>query len=208
MGLVPAPSFPDAFAPMQLDSRSAPCARCRPLSRRAAFSLVELTIAVVVLTVAVSGFSSSVLSSMVLNRMNRETDVARQAARRALEDLQGEEFNQVFAAFNATVGDYAGAGAEATSGFAVEGLDLVSGDADGLPGRIEFPTLDVMGVSELREDVVDAGLGMPRDLDGLNGIDAADHAGDYQLLPVRVVIEWDGVRGARRLALETVLWAR
>jgi prepilin-type N-terminal cleavage/methylation domain-containing protein len=193
---------------MQLDSRPAQRARPRPLHRCAAFSLVELMIAVVVLTVAVSGFSSSVLSSMVLNRMNRETDVAQQAARRALEELQSEEFGQVFAAFNATVGDYAGSGAEAAPGFAVAGLDLIDGDADGLAGRIEFPSIDVLGVLELREDVVDAGLGMPRDLDGQNGIDAADHAGDYQLLPVRVVIEWDGVRGARRLALETVLWAR
>lgn len=170
--------------------------------------MVELTIAVVVLTVAVSGFSSSVLSAMVLNRMNRETDVAQQAARRMLEELQGEEYDQVFAAYNATVGDYAGAGAESAPGFAVAGLDPQDGDLDGLAGRIEFPTIDVLGVVELREDVVDAGLGMPRDLDGQNGVDAADHAGDYQLLPVRVVVEWDGVRGERRLALETVLWAR
>ncbi len=165
-------------------------------------------IAVVVLTVAVSGFSSSVLSSLVLNRMNRETDVAQQAARRVLEEIQGEEFDQIFAAFNATNGDYAGAGVESAPGFAVDGLDLLAGDADGLVGRIEFPTVDAGGVLELREDVVDPGLGMPRDLDGLNGVDGADHSGDYQLLPVRVVVEWNGVRGARRIALETVLWAR
>lgn len=165
-------------------------------------------IAVVVLTVAVSGFSSSVLSSLVLNRVNRETDVAQQAARRALEEIQGEEFAQVFAAFNSTVGDYVGSGAESVPGFAVDGLDLIDGDADGMVGRIEFPTVDVGGADELREDVVDAGLGMPRDLDGLNGIDAADHSGDYELLPVRVVVEWNGVRGDRSITLETVLWAR
>lgn len=161
-----------------------------------------------VLTVAVSGFSSSVLSSLVLNRMNRETAIAQQAARRMLEELQGEEFAQVFACYNAQAGDYAGAGVERGVGFAVAGLDTQPGDADGLVGRVQFPTVDVLGVEELREDVVDAGLGMPRDLDGLNGIDGFDHAGDYQLLPVRVVVEWNGVRGARRIALETVLWAR
>lgn len=165
-------------------------------------------ISVVVLTVAISGFSSSVLSSLVLNRMNRETDVAQQAVRRVLEEIQGEEFDQVFAAFNAAVGDYAGAGIESVPGFEVDGLDLLAADADGLVGRIEFPVIDVAGVDELREDVVDAGLGMPRDLDGQNGVDAADHADDYQLLPVRVVVEWNGVRGARRIAMETVLWAR
>jgi len=165
-------------------------------------------IAVVVLTVAVSGFSSSVLSSLVLSRMNRETDVAQQAARRVLEEIQGEEFEQVFAAFNADLGDYAGAGVESVPGFVVDGLDVRAGDADGMVGRIEFPTIEVAGVQELREDVVDVGLGMPRDLDGLNGIDGADHAGDYQLLPVRVIVEWNGVRGDRLIALETVLWAR
>jgi prepilin-type N-terminal cleavage/methylation domain-containing protein len=176
--------------------------------RDSGFSLVELMIAVVVLTMAVAGFSSSVLSSLVLNRMNRETDVAQQAARRMLEEMQGEEFEQIFAAYNADGGDYAGAGAENGPGFAVDGLDLLPGDADGMVGRIEFPVVDAAGTQELREDVVDAGLGMPRDLDGLNGIDAADHAGDYQLLPVRVLVEWNGVRGARRIALETLLWAR
>lgn len=179
-----------------------------PGRARRGFSLVELMIAVVVLTVAVAGFSSSVLSSLVLNRMNRETDVAQQAARRMLEEIQGEEFEQIFAAYNANAGDYAGAGAESAPGFAVAGLDLLLGDADGLVGRIEFPVVDVAGVQELREDVIDAGLGMPRDLDGQNGIDAADHADDYQLLPVRVIVEWNGVRGARRIALETLLWAR
>lgn len=176
--------------------------------RTRGFSLLELLIAVVVLTVAVSGFSGSVLSSLVLNRMNRETDVAQQAARRMLEEIQGEEFDQIFAAFNATVGDYAGAGAESAAGFAVAGLDPLTGDADGLVGRIEFPVVEVLGVQELRENVVDAGWGMPRDLDGLNGVDAADHSGDYELLPVRVVVEWNGVRGPRRMALEMLLWAR
>jgi type II secretory pathway pseudopilin PulG len=165
-------------------------------------------IAVVVLSVAVTGFSSAVLSSIVLNRMNRETDIAQQAARRMLEEIQSEEFELIFACYNAQAGDYAGVGVENGVGFAVAGLDVQAGDADGLVGRVQFPTVDAFGVEELREDVVDVGLGMPRDLDGLNGIDGADHASDYELLPVRVVVEWNGVRGVRRIALETVLWAR
>lgn len=175
---------------------------------RAGFSLVELLIAVVVLTVAVTGFSSSVLSSLVLNRMNRETDIAQQAARRIMEEIQGEEFDEVFACFNAQAGDYGGAGVETGAGFVVDGLDVQDGDADGMVGRVEFPTVDVAGGEELREDVVDAGLGMPRDLDGANGVDGFDHADDYELLPVRVVVEWNGVRGPRQITLETVLWAR
>ena len=65
-----------------------------------------------------------------------------------------------------------------------------------------------VGVWELREDYVDAELGMPADLDGVPGIDDDDHSGDYRILPVRVQVQWSGVSGTRTLAVETVLWNR
>jgi hypothetical protein len=58
---------------------------------------------------------------------------------------------------------------------------------------------------QLREDVVDAGLGMPRDLDGDGVIDGADHEANYTLLPIRVRVQWRGVSGVRTFDLETVL---
>jgi hypothetical protein len=61
------------------------------------------------------------------------------------------------------------------------------------------------GALELREDVVDAGLGMPRDLNLDGVIDALDHSGDYRILPVRVLVEWTGMSGNRTHRLETVL---
>ena len=57
----------------------------------------------------------------------------------------------------------------------------------------------------LREDVEDAELSLPRDLNGDAKIDALDHASDYIVLPVRVVVEWNGYAGPRRLEMFTML---
>ena len=64
-------------------------------------------------------------------------------------------------------------------------------------------------MQELREDVADAGLGMPRDLDGDGFVEpGVNVAGEYVVLPVRVLIEWRGVSGDRSVQLETMLCTR
>ena len=78
------------------------------------------------------------------------------------------------------------------------------GDADGLAGQVIFPTR-VGFPGALREDVVDAKLGMPRDLDGDGVIDTANHAGNYRLLPVIVRVRWRGATGNASAELRTML---
>jgi hypothetical protein len=56
----------------------------------------------------------------------------------------------------------------------------------GFVGRVEFPTIE----SQLREDVNDDSLTMPRDLNGDGVVDALDHSVDRILLPVKVTVEW------------------
>ena len=93
--------------------------------------------------------------------------------------------------------------------FAVPELNGLPGDADGLCGRVIFPTQLVGAVEQLREDVIDAELGMPKDLNGDAGvIDALDHAANYRLLPVRVRVEWQGAIGPRRVDIQTILCLR
>ena len=76
-------------------------------------------------------------------------------------------------------------------------------DPDGMAGRIVMPAL--VGVpGELREDLNDADLGLPRDLSGDGIWDADDHSVDYQLLPVRVLIEWKSKSGNRLVELNDV----
>ena len=53
-------------------------------------------------------------------------------------------------------------------------------------------------------DVVDARLGMPRDLNG-NGVDGNDHAADYRILPVVVRFAWRGPGGPSRAEFRTIL---
>ena len=177
---------------------------------RGGFSLLELTVAVVLLVLAIGGLSGVLVAAVKLNQANRETTLALAAARQTLENLQAEEFADAFARFNTDpADDPGGPGTAPGAAFAVLGLTPQAGDPDGLVGELEFPVVPAAGTDvELREDVVDAALGMPHDLDGDGDIEAGDRSNDYTLLPVRVRIRWTGVTGDRDLAVETFLGDR
>jgi len=177
----------------------------RAARSRAGFSLLELLIAVGVLLFGLLGFSQAVLRSAVTNEAAREGALAAEAARELLESLQVEDFSTLFRVYNADPDDDpAGPGTAAGPNFAVAGLDPQADDPDGFVGRIEFPVAPgAPGV--LREDVVLPALGMPRDLDGDDIVDAADHKGDYRLLPVLVRITWRGRATNSEAVFRTVL---
>lgn len=164
-------------------------------------------ISLVVLVMTLLGFSQALISSMVTSRVNREVAVATDAARHIISDLQGEAFDQVFANFNSgAAGNLLGNTVVTNSGFAIPGLRAMAGDADGFVGTIRMPESTVIGVIQLREDLNDAQLGMPRDLDGEGpGVDAADHSGDYLILPVVVEVDWLGAAGPAHLEFKTIL---
>lgn len=180
--------------------------RGRPAARgraRRGFSLLELIVAVTVLTIAAGAITSTLVISTSLTHINRETTLAVEAAQSAVESLRAVAFDEAFARYNASPGDDPAAGASPGWTFDVPGLAPRPGDPDGRVGNILFPGDGFV----LREDVDDRDLGMPRDLDGDGAIDALDHSGDYQVLPVRVRIEWTGEQGARSFELYTVLVA-
>ncbi|MBI5432104.1 MAG: type II secretion system protein [Planctomycetes bacterium] len=177
-------------------------------TRRGGFTLIEVMVCIVILSIAISGFTGSLVASLGMNRVQRETVLARQAAQEMLETMQGRTFGEVFAAFNGSnADDGALVGAAVGCDFAVPGLQAIDGDADGLPGEVLFPN-GGNGPLWLAEDEVDAALGLPADLNGDGAIDNADHAADYRLLPVRVRIEWRSSTGERHLDLETFLCQR
>lgn len=180
------------------------------LRRRAiaAFALVEVAVAGAVLTIAVCGMSGSIVSALAVNRVNRETALAQEGLRAALERIRGATFGEAFVRHNANAADDpGGAGTAPGANFAIEGLQAAEGDADGFVGQFTFPTISVAGVPQLREDVTDAAMGMPADLNGDGAVDALNHATNYRLLPVRVTIRWRGVSGTRVLTAETVMSA-
>jgi prepilin-type N-terminal cleavage/methylation domain-containing protein len=173
----------------------------RTARARGGFTLLEVMISSTVFLLVAGAVVTALVVSSALNMTNRETALASRAAQSIIEELKGTAFDEIFARFNATALDDPAAGTSPGDDFAVAGLDPQDGDADGFVGSIEFPGTG----STLLEEGDDVELGMPRDLDGLGGVDANDHAGDYRILPVRSVIRWNGQNGARTFELVTVL---
>ena len=170
-------------------------------SRQHGFSLIELLISLTVFVVIAGAVASTLMASSALNRVNKESLRAMEAAESAIEALKGTTFSEVFARYNVDGADDPALGTSPGMYFAVSGLTLRSDDADDFAGAIEFPG----DGNDLREDWQDAALGMPRDLNGDTETDDKDHAADYRLLPVRVTIQWTGKTGNRELELMTVL---
>ena len=207
------------------------CTDVRPRSgtrSRAGLTIVEIVVALSVLVVAVGIFCQMLVSTTRMRSMNRESLLAADGARVALEHLRNHDFLQVWRLYNETPSDDpGGAGVGPGNRFAIDGLESVTGAPPGLVGRYWFPTLTVQATGggitignktlsgpsggtsnatyQLREDIVDATLGLPRDLDGDNVIDDKNHALDYLLLPVRVEIEWQSATGVRRFSVVTQL---
>ncbi len=162
--------------------------------------MVEVLVAFTVLVVSVGAIVGALVTALETQRMSQETRRAVIAAESVLEELKAADFAQVFVLYNADPLDDPVGPAPGAS-FAVRGLTALPGDADGLPGEIIFP----VNGTELREDGVDSALGLPRDLDGDGAIDAADHSGNYALLPVMIRVRWSGVSRAREIRLVTTL---
>ena len=180
--------------------------RRRPRRARAGLTLLETIVSLSILVVALLGFTKVVILSMAASRMDRETTLARQAARQVLETMQGAAFEDVFALYNANpLDDPGGAGTAPGNALAVFGLPPHPDDPDGLVGEILFPTTDVLGIPVLDETIQDAALGMPRDLNG-DG-DQADQLAidEYAVLPVRVRFRWRGAAGDSSFEFRTVL---
>lgn len=165
------------------------------------FTLLELSITIAVLVIGIGAVVSTMVASAAVGHTNREEQTALEAGRSAIETLKGGDFEQVFALYNQDPADDPLPGTAPGAGFAVALLDPQRADADGLEGQLFFPGDGI----ELREDFVDADLGMPRDLNLDGIIDGLDHADDYLVLPVRVRVQWTGENGNREIELVTTL---
>ncbi|HEX6885421.1 MAG TPA: prepilin-type N-terminal cleavage/methylation domain-containing protein [Planctomycetota bacterium] len=181
---------------------------CAAGSPASGFTMIELMIVASVLLLTLLFFSQSMGSTAALSGVNRETGLATEGAREIVERMQGtEDFARVFRLYNDYPDDDPnGPGTAPGAGFAVAGLEPTDDDPDGLVGEIRFPTVPGPAGPQLREDVVDDALGMPRDLDG-DGLppDALDKKDTYRLLPVELTLRWKGKTGVRSIQLQTLL---
>lgn len=192
-------------------------------------TLIEVMVAIVILTVAVYLLSTTVTAAIGHNSITRERGMAVDGAMNRIEAMHAVPFDELYARFNLNPDDDPlGPGTALGADFDVPGLSPIPGDPDGKVGRVIFPEAIVEVVEEeeggkgggkaggmegggeksfayqLREDTVASELSMPRDLNGDLVIDKLDHADDYIVLPVLVRIEWQGRSGERKLEFSTM----
>ena len=170
--------------------------------QRTGFTLVEVLVTMAVLAVAIGMTVSSITSLSSYGAAARELSLAQGTLFDMVEDLRARPLDQIFADFNENTADD---GPEAFgAAFDVAGLNAQDDDPDGRVGRILLPE-DPLNSAVLREDLDSPELGLPFDLNVDGVIDAGDHAADYRILPVRIVLEWKGKAGNRRLFADTTL---
>ena len=159
-----------------------------------------------ILAVSFGMFSTTMIANNRTRSINRDTALSAEAARVIFETMRNLDTSELYALYNSVPGDDpGGAGTAPGADFAVLGLDPVPGDADGMVGRICLAERLAGGRWQLREDVIDPALGLPRDLNGDSIIDDLDHAQDYLVFPVRVELDWQGRFGARHMTVSTML---
>lgn len=173
--------------------------------RARGFTILEVMFAIAVLGIMFLAISHSLVGSMKLNEVNRETSLAQQAMDAQLENLGGADFATVFRRYDSIPGDDPALGPSPGPNFAVPGLDPLPDDPDGFVGKIVLPEFDAGASVELHEDLDMPELGMPRDLNGDGFIDNANHSGDYRQLPVLLQLDWKGQSGRRHSVARTVL---
>lgn len=145
---------------------------------------------IAILTVSMAMYAQTISSASRLDPVANETMLAAEGARLTIERIRAEDFEQVFALYNADpADDPGGPGTAPGHTFAIDGL--LPATAGGVVGRIDFPVVN----GALRETFVDELLVMPRDLNCDGVVDGNDRALDYAILPVRVHVEWASKTG-------------
>ena len=110
-------------------------------SRTRGMTLLEVTISIAVMTIAMAMFSSVITTTTRIGTEKRLASVASHAARSQLERLRCQPFAQVWRLYNESgADDPAGLGTGPGPHFEVPGLEPRPGDADGFVGRVVLPS--------------------------------------------------------------------
>ncbi|MEM6571379.1 MAG: prepilin-type N-terminal cleavage/methylation domain-containing protein [Planctomycetota bacterium] len=172
--------------------------------RRSGFSIVEVMVSVVIVTVAVYILTSTVTAAVSHSIVKRQRTLAVEAAMNVIERMRALPPEDVFALFNEDAADDPyGQGTGFGPLFDVEGLDgLLDENGEELPvGQVLLPG----DGSILDESADQPEFGLPRDLDGNLVIEAGDCADRYIVLPVLVRVEWMSRLGPRRFDMATMV---
>jgi hypothetical protein len=149
-------------------------------------TLIEVMIAMCVLTVGIMGAMSALMSISTLETANHDDLIAINIARQKLSEIEAQPFDTLFFFYGPN-------GSQST--FPVSPL------GDGV-GMIVFPT---NAAGNLDETITDVSMGMPADLDGDGNASNTNVSTTYKLLPMRITIMWNRSVGIRTLNLNTML---
>ncbi len=165
----------------------------RKTQAKRGFTLVEVCLSMVVLTVGVLAITSTTLRIDALRRRSHESAQADLALRRVAETLQAH------AAFarSQSDGDTSNTFSEVFLSLAMadfgDGFDVLG--MTSLPGEETVGTLELI-TSEVRTDSqLGVLMGMPRDLNGDGDVFDLDVSEDARLLPAVVRLSWRGPNG-------------
>jgi prepilin-type N-terminal cleavage/methylation domain-containing protein len=172
--------------------RSGSCAR--RARARGGFTMIEVSLALTVLVVALVATTASNLRMQSLRRSNHD----RVAAQNAVQSI-AERVQAIARAGTTDAGGFAphvvaalSAGGELGTTFDVPGLSPVAGSA-------HVGTIRVITSETTNDATVGAELGLPRDLDGDGDALDADVSSNAHLLPVVVSLRWHGQSGDRAI---------
>lgn len=169
------------------------------------FTMIEAVVGMAVFVVGFMALSQLVFVQHRTVVGSRERMQATRAAEALMERMAAESFGDLFRKYNeATTDDVGLPNAAPGKHFTVADLHPVPWDPDGKVGEIIFPTVGIGNQEQLREDVVDPELGMPRDLNGDGVIDSLNHAADYEILPCRIEVQWNGIGGPQKVSFVTI----
>lgn len=179
-------------------------------TRRSGFALVEVAISLVIFTVATAMLLMMLRAGHGMRGQAKEEWCASTAAQVVLEEMRNGLFETIPLHYDADpFNDPGGPGTSHGPSFDVDGLSAAPDDPDGRVGEIILPVVNVGGEVapryEIREDIGDAALGLPRDLNGDAIIDSLDHRGDVAILPVIVRMRWKGRNGIRTMEFFTAV---
>lgn len=169
---------------------------------RQGFTLVEVMIALTVISVAVYMMSSTITATMMHSNARKERTLAVENAMNVLEHMRAMPFEELYVLYNDNLDDDPdGPGTAPGPTFSVPGLDPREGAQ--AVGFILLPSLE----GQLRENLNIPELSLPRDLNGDLVIDSANHAEDYKVLPVQILVEWNGTAGDGHLTMSSMFSA-
>ena len=172
----------------------------------AGMTLIEIIIGLGVLVIAILGIMGALVYASRMDQATAEQVLALNGCKSTLEQMKQTTFNEIWGRYNSNgADDPGGANTAPGANFAIAGLRAQPEDADGMRGRIFFPE---SSTANLSETAIDGRLGMPvaKDLNGDGDAVDVNVNATYMILPVRIVVDWQGINGRGHFEITTWLF--